>query len=497
MEKEKKFKLICSKFLLPLNENIGLRKKIETGFVLIEDNKIKDFGDYSKDIGEFLLKKYKDNLKVIGTDTVPEVASEIPILNGLTMPGFVKAHGHDHESPIIGIAKDEPLTDWLDHAVNLFTGFMNENSEKLKSELNASPHLITYLKARLDDIFYGITACMVHHCNHNKYHVDEIVKANLKAGTKMIIAVGSQDRNYDPRILDSKEAAIKRLDNYYEKFKHVPYTSIIPGPDQFFSNGPELLQALKQWAIKHETLIHIHSSEEPETTKWFTKTYGMTPVKYANSINFLDENTILAHQVNCTENDLKILQNTGTKIVHNPLANTILGSGMPPVVKMLDMGIPVAISTDGSGSADHQNMIMAAKLASQYQKAALKNAKVLTAQEVLEMITVIPAKFLKLQTGQIRKGFDADIIFLDFSVPNLTPTRLDNVVENLIWCANGSEVTHVIANGKLLVENKKFLTLDENNIKKKVLKLSELMMEYKHTAKEITGTGVRGKEQNA
>ena len=73
----------------------------------------------------------------------------------------------------------------------------------------------------------------------------------------------------------------------------------------------------------------------------------MTPVEYAHSIGFLDQNTVLAHQVHCSDHDLEILRDTGTKIVHNPLANTILGSGMPPIVKMLEMGIDVAISTMG------------------------------------------------------------------------------------------------------------------------------------------------------
>ena len=121
----------------------------------------------------------------------------------------------------------------------------------------------------------------------------------------------------------------------------------------------------KAWAREHNTLFHIHSSEEPNTTKWFIKEIepGMTPVEFAESIGILDENSVLAHQVNCGPNDVEILARTGTRIVHNPLANTILGSGMPPVIEMLAAGVKLAISTDGSGSADNQNIIAAARLA--------------------------------------------------------------------------------------------------------------------------------------
>ena len=488
--KEKKVKLIRSKFLLMVNETEFDKRRIKDGYVLINGTLIEESGRYTKDIGERIIATYGNGLQVIGLENCENLSSDdIPCLEGVIMPGFVKAHGHDHESPLIGIARDEPLTEWLDHSVNIFTGFMNEQRTMLESHFGKSPNYITYIKARLDDIYYGITSTMVHHCNHGKYRVGEIVEANVKAGTKMIVAVGAQDRNYDSRILDTPEEARDRVDKYYQEYKNTERTWIIPGPDQDFSNGPEQLKLLKKWAREHGTLIHIHSSEEPNTTKWFTKEYGMTPVEYFKSIDFLDSDTVLAHQVNCTENDLKILKETGVVIVHNPLANTILGSGMPPVVKMMEMGIPLVISTDGSGSADNQNMLMAAKLASQYQKALNKDARLLPSDMLINLVTKEPAKHLKFNNGTLEKGKDADVIFLSLTAPNVTPTRLNNLTENLIWAANGNEVRYVIANGSILMYDGKFTTLDEEEIKREVQELSELFDIYNKTAPEIVGTG--------
>ncbi|MBI4860702.1 MAG: amidohydrolase family protein [Candidatus Riflebacteria bacterium] len=487
---DKRFKLIRSKFLLPISDRLGRSTRISDGYVLTDASSIKEVGKYSEAVGTRIVKEHGPDLHVIGaTRRRVYRASDIPCLAGVVMPGFVKAHGHDHESPIIGVAKDEPLTEWLDHAVNLFTGFMNERRDELQKRFGRSPNLVTYLKARLDDIYYGITSSMVHHCNHNKYRVQEIVEANVAAGTKMIVAVGAQDRNYDPRILDTPEGSVQRMDRYRELFGTAERTWIVPGPDQDFSNGPDQLKALKAWANRHGTLIHMHSSEEPNTTRWFRETYGQTPVEYCHSIGFLDPNTILAHQVNCTDRDLEILRETGTKIVHNPLANTILGSGMPPIVRMMEMGIPVVISTDGSGSADNQNMLMAAKLASQYQKALHQNARVLPAQKVLELVTIEPARFLRFNTGSLEEGKDADLIFLDLTSPNLTPTREDNVVENLVWASNGNEVRHVVAGGRVLMDDGRFTTLPEDEVKSQVQELSELFADHKRTAQEIKGTG--------
>ncbi len=485
--------LARTKFLLPVSNKLGREKRIQDGYVLIEDDKIIQCGQYTDEIGRQILDKYRNTLTIVGKDAAKS-NDVIPQINGVMLPGFVKAHGHDHESPIIGVAKDVPLTPWLDKAVNMFTRFMNSNREELTTKFGKSPNLIAYLKARVDDIHYGITSSMVHHCNHNKYRVDEIVEANLLANTKMIVAIGGQDRNYAKDLLDIPYTiAVDRVETNYQKFKNVKNTWIIPGPDQDFSNGPEMLKALKQWARSNGTLIHCHSSEEPNTTKWFRKEYGMTPVEYFDSIGFLDENTVLAHQVNCIDHDLELLSKTGTKVVHNPLANTILGSGMPPLIKMLEMGIDVAVSTDGSGSADNQNIIGAAKLASQYQKALHQDATLLPAQKVLEMITIEPAKILRFNTGSIEEGKDADVTILDLSKPNMIPTRLDNVVENIIWATDGSEAQYVIANGKLIKDNHKIIGLDADSILAEVQELSELFAEYAEKTDVILETGAQGK----
>lgn len=489
-----KYKLLRTKFLLPLSDKLGRETRIKDGFILIEGEYIKEVGEFDEQRVRDILDTYGPELVVLGAPAHKSKQNMVPQINGVALPGFVKAHGHDHESPIIGIAKDVPLTTWLDSAVNLFTGFLHTEEEKLKKHFGRSPYLITYIKARLDDLQHGITTALVHHCNFNKYHVNELVEANQKAGTKIMIAVGSQDRHYDSRILDKPATvAVERLDELYEKYRDTPNIKIIPGPDQFFSNGPQLLKALKEWAKKHNTLIHIHSSEEPATTKWFTEEYGMTPVEYGHSIAFLDEKTFVGHQVHNTENDLQILTQTKTKVIHNPLANTILGSGMPPLQEFKRRGIKFAISTDGSGSADNQNIINAARVAAQYQKTLHQDATLMTAQDVLERITIVPAQILGFKTGSLESGKLADIIIIDLSKPNLIPTHLDTVVENLIWAANGNEIQYVISNGQLLINDYQFTKLKSEKILQQVQELSEMFHEYKQTIIPEKATGIRNK----
>ncbi len=483
--------VVCrARFLLPLAQpDRALR--IEDGYVLSDGDDILEAGPYSDAIGKRLVATFGNELHVMGD---PQADTTIPCINGVLLPAFVKAHGHDHEQPIIGIAKDEPLTSWLDHAVNPFTRFLRTQKNELSEVLGCAPQLVVYRMARLADIHYGITSSMVHHCNFNKYHLEEIAQANEAAGTTMIVAVGGQDRHYTKEVLDKAGEAVERLERA-TAMQGLERTSFCPGPDQLFSNSREQLMPLKQWAREHNTLFHVHSAEEPNTTRWFSKEIepGLTPVEYADSIGILDESTVLAHQVNCGPNDLKILARTGTRIVHNPLANTILGSGMPPIMEMIAAGIPVAISTDGSGSADNQNILAAARLAAQYQKAFHQDATLLPSQQLMEMITVVPSKMLRLNQGELAPGRQADWVVLDLDRPNLAPTRLDNLTENLVWAADGSEVSTVVARGRILKEKGRIAAFTDGSTPKQVMKdvqvLSERFIVHLETSDELSGTG--------
>ncbi len=472
-----------AKYLIPMTKSGEKLDRIEDGYILFNE-KILEVGPYSEEIGNRIIDEYGDNLEIIGkTDAM------IPQLDGAILPGFIKAHGHDHESTIIGIAKDEPLTVWLDAAVNPFTEWIHNSKAELTEQLGISPYLLTYTKARVDDISFGITTALTHHCNFNKYHVNELAEASEVVGTRIFIAVGSQDRNYYEVILDSVDEALSRLDKYLDDNKDLERVTIIPGPDQLFSNGPELLKALKQWSRDHNTLMHIHSSEEPNTTKWFTEKYGFSPVGYADSIGFLDNRTMLAHQVHSTDDDIEIMAKHNVMVVHNPLANTILGSGMPRILDMIKSGMRVSISTDGSGSADRIDLLCVGGLASQYQKALNQDARVLGAEQVLQMITTIPAEMLNINAGSLEVGKDADIVMVDLSKPNMVPTIKETVLENIIWASAGNEISYVMANGKTLIDNYDYATIDIRELNNQMLELALIFEDYRKQASKIKGTG--------
>ena len=127
-----KYKVIRSRLMLPFSNKLGLSTRIEDGYILIENSCIKEAGEYSDEIGRYILSNYGNSLEIIGQNNNEP---GIPCINGVLMPGFVKVHGHNHEPPIIGIAKDECLTDWLDHAVNVFTGFSQYRTRQTEKNI--------------------------------------------------------------------------------------------------------------------------------------------------------------------------------------------------------------------------------------------------------------------------------------------------------------------------------------------------------------------------
>jgi 5-methylthioadenosine/S-adenosylhomocysteine deaminase len=485
--------------MLPLSAPDRARR-VQDGYVLAAGERILEAGPFTPDTGRRLAEAWGPALEVLHTRREVPVSGPIPLQDLLLLPAFVKAHGHDHEQPLIGIAKDEPLTAWLDHAVNPFTGFLNARREELAARLGCTPQLASYRMARLCDIHYGITASLVHHCNWNKFHLEDIAAANEAAGTTMIVAVGAQDRCYAPELLDRPGDALARLERALAIQSGCRRTRFIPGPDQCFSNSRASLVPQKAWARDHGTRFHIHSSEEPRTTRWFTRTLepGLTPVEYFHQIGILDRGTILAHQVNCGPRDVELIAASGAAVVHNPLANAILGSGMPPLLDLLAAGVPVAIATDGSGSADNQNILAAARLAAQYQKALHQDATLLPSQQLLELITVAPSRILGLDQGELAPGRQADWILLDLARPNLVPTRLDNLTENLLWAADGSEVDTVVAGGRLVKHDGRILPFQDGTrpetIMAQVQSLSEWYADYRRTAPEARGTGAHAQE---
>jgi 5-methylthioadenosine/S-adenosylhomocysteine deaminase len=226
---------------------------------------------------------------------------------------------------------------------------------------------------------------------------------------------------------------------------------------------------VKELAKKYDVGIHTHLSETRDDVKRTTKKYGKRPVKHLDSIGFLGPEVLAAHCVWLTEKEIKLLRERGVKPVHNPVSNMKLGSGVAPVPEMLAAGIPVALGTDGAASNNSLDMFKEMKFAALLNKVHRLDPVAVPAMSAFEMATVNGATALRQgnELGSIEVGKKADLVLVDLEKPHLTP--LHNVISHLVYSAVGSDVDTTIVDGRILMLERRVLTLDED----KVLRLAQ------------------------
>jgi len=165
----------------------------------------------------------------------------------------------------------------------------------------------------------------------------------------------------------------------------------------------------------------------------------------------------------------------GVRVVHNPESNMKLASGIAPVPDLLARGITVGLGTDGCASNNNLDLFAEMDMAAKLHKVRAMDPTVMDAVTVVRMATIEGAKALGLQdlTGSIETGKKADIIIVDVNKPHLTP--MYHPFSHLVYAARGSDVSHVLINGRVVMARRRLLTLN----------LEEIMMKAKETAKAV------------
>ena len=206
----------------------------------------------------------------------------------------------------------------------------------------------------------------------------------------------------------------------------------------------------------------------------FLKEYGSRPIKKLDEIGFLSVKTIIAHGVWLDREEMEILKKRGVSVVHCPVSNLKLASGIARIVEMQDFGINICLGTDGAASNNTYNLFEEVKLASLLQKVRSGRADALHARDVMDMATVNGYKAYGISGGELEKGKIADVILLNKGF-NYTP--IYNPLYSIVYSSFGCEVSHTVVDGKLLLEEGQPLTLDEDKIVSKVEKIKEKFLD--------------------
>lgn len=219
---------------------------------------------------------------------------------------------------------------------------------------------------------------------------------------------------------------------------------------------------MRELATKYGVGIQVHFSETLNEVEDIKKGHGKRPIEYAHEIGLLGYDVIGAHCNWIVEKEIDILNKTKTKVAHNPVSNMKLATGVAPVPELLEKGVVVGLGTDGNASNDNLDIFSCMKFAACLQKIRHLNPRLMPSDLVLEMATVNGAKSLLLENeiGSIEVGKKADLTLIDLRQPNMIPVH--NIVKQMVYSAHGGNVDTVIVNGRIIMQNRKMLTVDES-----------------------------------
>jgi 5-methylthioadenosine/S-adenosylhomocysteine deaminase len=406
--------ILIKNVIMPLS----LTKK---GSVLIEDDQIVQVGPNDKD----------------QADVVIDGEGKVLI------PGLVNTHTHLAMTLLRGMADDLPLQTWLEYYI-----------WPAEAHLDGDHCYAGALLAVLEMIKTGTTCC-----NDMYFFMDEVARALDEAGLRGVISHGmidTGDDNKRKKEIRETERIIKKCHNTADG-----RISVALGPHAPYTCSEELLRWTRKKADQEGLQIHIHVSETEAEVQNFLESTQKRPFEYLDDIGLLGPDLIAAHAVWLSEGEINLINDREVKLSHNPVSNMKLASGVSPVTELVAKNVCVSLGTDGAASNNNLDLFQEMKTATLLQKVHNLDPTVLPARKVLEMATSGGANALGLEDeiGTIEVGKKADLILVNMKAPHLTPNR--NPASHLVYAADGSDVSTVICNGQILMQEKEVLVLDE------------------------------------
>src|SRR5882672_5695836 len=366
----------------------------------------------------------------------------------IIIPGLINGHTHIPMVLFRGLADDLDLQDWLTKYI-----FPAEAKNVSEEFVRAGTRL------GLAEMIRGGTTT---YCDMY-YFEDAIADETSKAGMRAVLG----ETVIDFPVADNKTNAEAMA--YVEKFvQHWKGNELIVpaiAPHAPYSVSEQHLKAARAFSDRTGVPIVMHISETKKEVDDSLKAKGASPIDYLERIGFLSNRLIAAHVVWPNAGEIGILKRAGVGVVHNPQSNMKLADGVAPVPKMMQEGVKVGLGTDGAASNNDLSMWEEMDTAAKLHKVFSGDPKVMSAEQAFELATIRGAQALHLEKeiGSIEKGKRADLVLVSRDSLNQIP--LYNIYSDLVYATKASDVQTVIINGKIVMRDRRLLTLDEAAIK--------------------------------
>jgi 5-methylthioadenosine/S-adenosylhomocysteine deaminase len=279
--------------------------------------------------------------------------------------------------------------------------------------------------------------------------------------------------NYGP-----VEEGLKYTESLIRKWQGHPLVSIAVEPHAVYTCSPDLLVRAHQLAMRHKVPLIIHVAESASEIEEVRKKYGRKPFEHLESLGLLGPHLIADHCVHLDDEEILRMVKHDVKAITNPESNMKLASGLSPVPRLLAEGITVGLGTDGCASNNNLDLLEEMDTTAKLHKVGAMDPTVMDAFTVLKMATLSGAKALGMaeRIGSLEAGKKADVIVVDTRKPHLTP--MYNPYSHLVYAAKGSDVSHSVINGRLVMEDRKLLTLDLREVLGRAENLSRKVLSW-------------------
>lgn len=416
----------------------GARRELRDAGLFIEDNRIVAVGP---------------------TSELPSSADEVLDMRGhLVMPGLVNTHHHMYQSltRAVPAAQNAELFGWLTSLYRIWAHLTPEMIE------------VSALTAMAELLLSGCTTSSDHlYLYPNGSRLDDSIGAATRIGMRFhasrgSMSVGQKDGGLPPDSLVEREDEIladtqRLIETYHDEGRYAMLRMVV-APCSPFSVSRDLMRESATLARHYGVSMHTHLAENVNDVAYSRERFGMTPAQYAEDLGWVGSDVWHAHCVQLDEPGISLFARTRTGVAHCPCSNMRLASGIAPIRRMRDAGVPVGLGVDGSASNDGAQLVGEARQAMLLQRVGF-GPDAMSAREALEIATLGGAAVLgRDDIGALAPGMAADFVAFDLRQPSFAGALHDPVAA-LVFCAP-SQVSLSVINGKVVVQDGRLATLE-------------------------------------
>ncbi|HLZ40193.1 MAG TPA: amidohydrolase [Candidatus Sulfotelmatobacter sp.] len=386
-----------------------------------------------------------------------KAAKTIDARGRLVLPGFINGHTHVPMTLFRGLHDDVTLNDWLyKYIFPAEAKNVNEPFVRWGTRLAAA-----------EQIRAGVTTFADMY-----YFEDAIAEETKAAGMRGVL--GETFIDFPAPDNKSEAEMLAYTEKFLKRWQGDALIHAAPAPHSIYTCSKKTLQDAAALARKYQAPLLIHVAEMKKEWSDSEKANGMSPVAYLDNIGLLGPNVVAAHCIFVDEADRKLLAEKGVGCVHNPSSNMMIASGVAPVPEERAAGIAVGLGTDGpAGSNNDLDLMEEIDLAAKLAKISKMDPLALGAKDVVAMATIDGARAIHMgkEIGSLEAGKKADLILISLDEPNAVP--MYDIYAQIAYSLKGSDVETVMIGGRVVMRNRKLLTVDEPAVLQKAREYGE------------------------